>query len=105
MPDIAHAPDQIGLLHENYPHVLAATFRFNAYFAHQASILYYIFLINTIEQLVELTYIFVYIFMHNTQIVYKSTQNSASAQHAEAYFFSIFVKNTQKQEPIAVKTP
>ena len=48
MPDIAHAPDQIGLLHENYPHVLAATFRFNAYFAHQASILYYIFLIFAI---------------------------------------------------------
>ena len=93
MPDIAHAPDQIGLLHENYPHVLAATFRFNAYFAHQASILYYIFHLITIEQLVEVTYNFIYIFVHNKQIAYKSTQKSASAQLAEAYFFSIFVNN------------
>lgn len=92
MPDIAHAPDQIGLLHENYLHVLAATFRFNAYFAHQASILYYIFLLNAIVQIVEITYILTVAFMHNRQILYKSNQNSASARIAEAYFFIIFVK-------------
>ena len=69
MPDIAHAPDQIGLLHENYPHVLAATFRFNAYFAHQAQILYYIFTIFSIAQIVKLSYNFTIVFMHIIQYV------------------------------------
>ena len=79
MPDIAHAPDQIGLLHENYPHVLAATFRFNAYFAHQAQILYYIFTIFSIAQIVKLSYNFTIIFMHTIQYVCNISQNSASA--------------------------
>ena len=97
MPDIAHAPDQIGLLHENYPHVLAATFRFNAYFAHQAPILYYIFLIISIAQIVKYSYNFRVAFMHIIQYVCNISQNSASAQVAEACFFIIFVKNAYLQ--------
>lgn len=74
MPDIAHAPDQIGLLHENYPHVLAATFRFNAFFAHQASILYYIFSHFAIAQ-ITIFYIFT--------VPYLYTLNKLSSTIAE----------------------
>ena len=72
VPDIAHAPDQIGLLHENYPHVLAATFRFNAFFAHQAPILYYIFRPFAILHMVENIYFLPLLFMHISQISIKS---------------------------------
>ena len=72
VPDIAHAPDQIGLLHENYPHVLAATFRFNAFFAHQAPILYYIFRPFAILHIVDFCQQIALIFMHISQIDFKS---------------------------------
>ena len=72
VPDIAHAPDQIGLLHESYPHVLAATFRFNAFFAHQAPILYYIFRPFAILHIVDFCQQISSIFMHISQIDLKS---------------------------------
>ena len=77
VPDIAHAPDQIGLLHENYPHVLAATFRFNAFFAHQAPILYYIFRPFAILHIVENIYFLPLLFMHISQISIKSAPQRA----------------------------
>ena len=77
VPDIAHAPDQIGLLHENYPLVLAATFRFNAFFAHQAPILYYIFRPFAILHIVEIRRLIAPIFMHIAQIDLKSASKGS----------------------------
>lgn len=101
VPDIAHAPDQIGLLHENYPHVLAATFRFNAFFAHQAPILYYIFCPNAIVQIVEIAYIIQRSFMHNQQIIHKTahkmTKHSLYFSLTGAKTIQIFVQNAEKR--------
>ncbi len=73
-------PTSVGLLRENYPCVRTATFRFNAFFAHQAPILYYKFIKFAISNIDEIFNLFLSISIQYTQFWVILAQNTSQIE-------------------------
>ena len=79
MPDIAHAPDQIRTSPRKLPACSCGNLSLQRILRTSSPNIILHFLSDFNVQIVEVTYIFRRHFIHNKQIIYKSSQNSASA--------------------------